>query len=172
MEKTGKRQWAYTGPTWRTLDTGLDPDLYMSLHWTIPWLHTAVYTGRCPWPYTRRVPCAPMCLDIHWIYSAVHWSESYTVCWMYTGPCTTIPCMCTGMYSVTEKALAWRFPVHHGHTSYEHISAKCQALMISRLFLLIFPWGPGRHNQSIFKMPKKIKDELAYLVLQPKSDWF
>ena len=61
MEKTGKRQWAYTGPTWHMLDTGLYPELYMSLHWTIPWLYTAVYTGRCPWLYTR---CVHMCSNV------------------------------------------------------------------------------------------------------------
>ena len=50
--------------------------------------------------------CAPMCLDIHWIYSAVHRAESYTVCWMHAGLCTTVPCMYTGMYIVKKKALA------------------------------------------------------------------
>lgn len=157
MEKTGTDTGLYI-----RLYTGCTLDVHWAVPWmvyNVPW----VYTGHtldctpdvhrcaldympdctwtvhqmCPWTAHEMYTVHVICTGLYTIHCTLEYTLDCTLyTGMYPGPYTILYTVCTLRCTLgceETEAPAWCFLVHCGHTSFEHIYAKCQALIDFRI---------------------------------------
>lgn len=132
----------------------------LHIHWDVHQMYTGLATGispamdHCVLDVCQMCPRCVHCIpDVHWTVQKMYLG--------YTMGCTLgWPQARRNWNKHQHDVLCYTVDTNPLNI---HICKMPNIRGFRILFLLIFPWGPGRYHQSVlnFKMPEKFKDQLA-----------